>query len=275
MFTFAQFQQLSIDFFGYGLVFWGLELLTHYTEFKPLRRGALNDILHFFTNSILRVVILGAVVSLSYRYAQDLILFDLAARLENLWLPLVFLGALFAEQFGFYWAHRWSHEIPFLWKFHAVHHTIEEMDWLSTNRAHPFDNLFLRILGFGPVFLFGFSPQMYLFALTVQGVSALFIHSNCRFRFGFAEKILATPFYHQWHHSYDVFNKNYCSLFAFFDLLFGTYYSPAARPAKLGISQNVPATNFLFQLLYPLESNLYNHKVFAQKRVPTPANPST
>ena len=266
MITLAQLQELALDFAGYALIFWGLELLTHYTDFKPMRRGALNDVLHFFMNALVRTVLLGGLVALSYTYAQGLVVFDLENYLGAIWMLLAFGAVLLLEQFGFYWGHRWSHEFNSLWRLHAVHHTIEEMDWLSTNRAHPLDNLFMRFLGFGPVFLFGFSPEMYLFALSVQGISALFIHSNCRLRFGFLEKIFATPIYHQWHHSYHVGGKNYCSLFAFFDLLFGTYYVPQERPARLGINEDVPATNLFFQLFYPLESNLYNHKVFAQKR---------
>ena len=266
MITTTQLLDIARDFAGYALVFWGLEMLTHYTDFKPLRRGALNDVLHFFLNTLVRVILLGGIVALAYRYGSSLVLFDLQGFLTGIWLPLAFLGALVVEQFGFYWGHRWSHELNSLWRLHAVHHTIEEMDWLSTNRAHPLDNLFMRVVGFAPVFLLGFSPEMFLFALSVQGVSALFIHSNCKFRFGFLEKIFATPIYHQWHHSYHLGGKNYCSLFSFFDILFGTYYVPAERPARLGINEDVPATNLLFQLFYPLESNLYNHKVFAQKR---------
>ena len=60
-----------------------------------------------------------------------------------------------AGEIGYYWGHRWSHEIPFLWRFHSIHHSAEEIDFLVNTRAHPFDMVFGRFCGLVPMYVLG------------------------------------------------------------------------------------------------------------------------
>ena len=70
-----------------------------------------------------------------------------------LWARL--LAGLVAGEIGYYWGHRLSHEIPFLWDFHSIHHSAEEIDFLVNSRAHPVDLVFGRLCGLAPLYALG------------------------------------------------------------------------------------------------------------------------
>src|SRR5208283_3792115 len=64
-------------------------------------------------------------------------------------------AGLVAGEIGYYWGHRWSHEVPFLWGFHSIHHSAEEVDFLVSSRAHPIDMVFGRFCSLVPLYLLG------------------------------------------------------------------------------------------------------------------------
>jgi sterol desaturase/sphingolipid hydroxylase (fatty acid hydroxylase superfamily) len=164
---------------------------------------------------------------------------------------------------GAYWGHRWSHEIPLLWRFHAIHHSAEEMDWLVSSRGHPLDLAFIHFSGLVPIYLLGFAQPMYNNGDLVMIIYILFgyiwsylIHANVRWRFGFLEKLIASPAFHHWHHTNDgaeYINKNYAAIFPWIDRIFGTLYLPRSRwTVKYGIDTPM-APGLVGQLLQPLE----------------------
>ena len=164
-----------------------------------------------------------------------------------LWLRLG--AALVLNEIGGYWAHRWSHEIPFLWRFHAVHHSAEELDWLVTAKAHPFDMFFTHFLAIVPVYAAGLAQPMGdrvdFVPIAVSAVSmywAYFIHANVKWRLGWLEWMVSTPGFHHWHHTNDgpeVINKNYSAMFPWVDRFFGTLYLPPAWPVRYGTDTRV------------------------------------
>jgi sterol desaturase/sphingolipid hydroxylase (fatty acid hydroxylase superfamily) len=175
-----------------------------------------------------------------------------------LWARLV--AALAVGEIGFYWGHRWAHEIPLLWRFHAVHHSAEEMDWLVNTRAHPLDVVFVRLCGFVPMYALGLAqpmagekidvvPLLVMLAGTLWG---FFVHANLRWHFGWIESLVATPAFHHWHHTKaDHANKNYASMLPFVDRLFGTWYLPGRKwPAEYGTDTQVGA-EMMDQLVIP------------------------
>ena len=91
-----------------------------------------------------------------------------------------------------YWVHRWSHEVPFLWRFHSVHHSTEHLDWISGLRAHPFDGALLA-----PPFVFllaaGFGAELAGVLAAVQVVIGLFLHANVRWRWRLLHRVVITP----------------------------------------------------------------------------------
>lgn len=165
---------------------------------------------------------------------------------------LLFVGVALFDLAG-YWTHRWYHEVPQLWRFHAVHHSPEDMDWVSGFRAHPFDGTLIA-----PAFFFliaaGFSPEFSGAIAIVQIVLGLFLHANVRLWLKPLSKIIMTPEFHHWHHANEeeAIWCNYSTFLPLWDLIFGTYYMPKdKRPTVYGIDEPIPMT-MVEQLRYPL-----------------------
>jgi sterol desaturase/sphingolipid hydroxylase (fatty acid hydroxylase superfamily) len=151
-----------------------------------------------------------------------------------------------------YWAHRWAHEVPFLWRFHSVHHSTRRLDWVSGFRNHPFDGVFLA-----PAFVLlaaaGFSAQFTGVLGVVQLLTGLFAHANVRWRLRPLHRVIFTPEFHHWHHADEpgAINSNYSVFLPLWDTLFGTYFMPAdRRPQHYGIAEPTPA-GIVRQLLHP------------------------
>jgi len=151
-----------------------------------------------------------------------------------------------------YWAHRLAHEVPFLWRFHSVHHSTERLDWVSGFRNHPFDGVFLA-----PAFVLlaaaGFSPEFTGALAVVQLLIGLFAHANVRWRLKPLHRVVFTPEFHHWHHANEpgAINSNYSVFLPLWDIIFGTYFMPAdRRPQVYGISEPMPS-GIVRQLLHP------------------------
>ncbi len=171
-----------------------------------------------------------------------------------LWLQgliVIFVGDFFG-----YWTHRLNHRIPKLWNFHAVHHSSETIDWLSSVRIHPGNDVFSKGLQSIPILLLGFSPiavELYTPALFAY---IAFVHANVPWRYGPLRYVIVSPVYHRWHHAVDrkAYGKNYAGLFPIFDLIFGTFYLPKGeQPLEFGIDGEPMTTNFVGQMLYPFQ----------------------
>jgi len=167
---------------------------------------------------------------------------------------LQLIEAVVIADAGYYLAHRLLHTVPLLWRFHAIHHSVEQMDWLATVRVHPLDQIFTKLFQMVPLYALGFSAKTFVSYALFSAAIAFLIHSNLRLRFGPLRWLVATPEFHHWHHSYDPQIKN-CNLAAqlpLIDWLFGSLHCPAkARPRTFGISDPVPE-GYLGQFFYPL-----------------------
>ena len=213
------------------------------------RTELFSDLGFYFISSLLPAALLAAPLALvavaGQRWLPDAIPATLSAL--PLWAKLG-LGLLIGEV-GTYWGHRLSHEIPWLWRYHAVHHSTEQLYFLAHTRTHPVDMVVTRLFGMTPLYLLGLAgpgaassaaPVALLLVGTVWG---FFIHANLRWRFGPLEWLVATPAFHHWHHSkFEHINRNYASTLPLLDRLFGTYHLPRAWPAACGIEAPMPKT---------------------------------
>lgn len=167
-------------------------------------------------------------------------------------LPQVVLGLLLAE-LGLYAAHRAAHEWPFLWRFHALHHSVPRLWVLNTGRFHLVDTLLKMALGQLPLFLLGAPLPVFLWLSAVTAINGLLTHCNLALRTGWLDGIFSTPQLHRWHHSRVLAegNRNYGENLVLWDRLFGTYHNPPRRPpADIGIPGRIER-GWLRQLVQP------------------------
>lgn len=236
------------------VIFVPLERLASIQRQALLRREVLTDLGYYALNSILVGMLLGTPLVLMGAAVHQIIPSSLLAAIAAAPAGVRLVLALLVGEIGFYWGHRLTHEVPLLWRFHSIHHSAKDIDFLTNTRAHPVDMVFARSLGFIPVLALGLpggSTTVTTLVLVVGTLWGFFIHANVRWRFGFLEHIIATPFFHHWHHTNDDRRDgNYAAMFAFVDHLFGTYRRPDRWPISYGIDAPMPASLGL-QLLDP------------------------
>jgi sterol desaturase/sphingolipid hydroxylase (fatty acid hydroxylase superfamily) len=203
---------------------------------------------------------------LSVPAAMVVLLHWVWSRMPGPWLPALaslplwaqVLMAVWLNDLVVYWRHRTEHMFGALWSFHAVHHSAEQVDILTTLRLHPLEVLFASVTG-AAVALIGLQGEAAVTGYAIYTLWNYFIHTNVRLRFpGFMKYVLVSPFMHHWHHALDreAAGKNVGVVFAWNDWLFGTAYHPEHWPSRFGIDvpdgQRVPQS-YWRQLAYPLQ----------------------
>jgi sterol desaturase/sphingolipid hydroxylase (fatty acid hydroxylase superfamily) len=220
---------------------------------RVFRAGWRTDLVHFVVNNLLTTFLLILAV-LSVGTAMSAVVPGaLRSAVGQQPLCLQTSEAFVLAGLSGYWAHRATHRVPVLWKFHRVHHSVTEMDWLAAGRLHPVDQAFTRSCTVLPLVALGFTKGVLGAFVVLITFQALFIHANVRFRFGPLRWIVATPEFHHWHHSADpaAYNSNFAGEFPWLDLLFGTLHLPAGKmPEGYGIQER-PPKGYLYQLAWP------------------------
>jgi sterol desaturase/sphingolipid hydroxylase (fatty acid hydroxylase superfamily) len=241
------------------VIFVPLERLFAVHPKRILRKGIVTDIGYYFLSSLIPAVLLSLPIGLLAWFVHRVVPGGLLAATAAMPLWARALLGLVVGEVGYYWGHRWSHEVPFLWRFHSIHHSAEEVDFLVHTRAHPLDMVFGRFCALVPLYVLGLggpvssSGSLVPVLVTLIGtVWGFFIHANLRWRFGPLEWLISTPAFHHWHHTLTPINRNYSSTLPWLDWIFGTHYLPHEEwPSVYGIKAKVP-DNLVDQLVYPL-----------------------
>jgi sterol desaturase/sphingolipid hydroxylase (fatty acid hydroxylase superfamily) len=204
------------------------------------------------------MLIVGAAVLFGITTADGLIAFyeNGHGPLAALPLPAQMAIFLIGEDFLLYWTHRLFHGRT-LWKYHAVHHSSEELEWISAARFHPV-NLFLgAVLADVVMLLIGISPNVFVVLGPITIAHSAFVHANLDWTLGPFKYVIATPVFHRWHHTAADRGgeKNFAATFPIIDILFGTFYMPAGElPDRYGIDDHTFPSSFGAQLVHPFTS---------------------
>jgi sterol desaturase/sphingolipid hydroxylase (fatty acid hydroxylase superfamily) len=186
-------------------------------------------------------------------------------------LPFVielFLAFFITDLFQ-YWAHRFFHTHNYLWRFHSVHHSTRNMDWLAGSRMHFIDIFLTRAFAFIPLYVLGFSAITFNTYIIFMAIHAVLIHSNTRINFGILKYIIVTPQYHHWHHceAPEYYGKNFATIFPFIDKMFGTYYLPGNEwPKSTGLNETNYPKGYIKQLMYPFMKSPFDDKLKMEER---------
>ncbi len=168
------------------------------------------------------------------------------------WL-VQFVLAMVLTDVAQYWFHRAFHRVPFLWGFHAVHHSAPSMDWLAGARMHFVEIVLLRGVTSLPLLTLGFLPSVMQAYVGMVYVYSSLLHANLRGNFDAIGAWIAVPRFHHWHHAIEAegVDKNFAIHFPWLDRLFGTFYFPkGAWPKGYGVPEAVPH-GYVAQMRYP------------------------
>lgn len=247
-----------------ALLFGVLERLRPARAQRFLRRDMGIDLAYFFLSGIVPAfVVAAATVGLSW-LVGGLLPASFMATVASLPLGVRVALLIVVGDAAYYAAHRASHEVPSLWRFHRIHHSPTELDWLVNTRAHPVDLMVARIVPLVPLLVFGLrQPGLHdmeavaTLYLTLTTVWAFFVHANVRVRLGVLEHVVTSPAFHHWHHHHEAGAPQHCnfaSLLPVLDCLFGTWHLPRDRlPQAYGAADPLPPT-LGAQLLSPFRA---------------------
>jgi len=155
---------------------------------------------------------------------------------------------LIAEDFLYYWLHRFDHEIRFFWAVHVTHHSSEQMNFTVGFRSSVFQPLY-RFVYFIPLALCGFKPIDIVFIYAATQIWGIFVHTELIKKMGWLEYFLVTPSHHRVHHASNpkYLDKNMGMFLIIWDQLFGTFQAELPdedyQPKKYGLTKNVENKN--------------------------------
>lgn len=229
-------------------------LLPLHPEQGTLRRDWMNDLFYLLFNGIVvraGFVVVAAILMVGFKRVFGPQPLPWVGALP-LWVQVI--AVIIIADIGYYTAHRTSHAVPFLWKFHAVHHSIEEMDWLATHRVHPVDQIFTNTVSFMPIYFLGFSLEAAVIYQLIYQAQAVLIHSNVKINFGPLKWLIASPEYHHWHHANEpeAYDRNFAAQLSIIDVIAGTLFMPRRQPEAYGINEAMPRL-YHQQFLHPFQ----------------------
>ncbi|SFN63594.1 Sterol desaturase/sphingolipid hydroxylase, fatty acid hydroxylase superfamily [Dokdonella immobilis] len=247
-----------LDLLGSTLIFVAIEKLL------PLRRGQpvfrlewQTDLKHFAVNHFLVGLILLTVNFVIHHGFGWMVQHDFQLAVQRIWfLPQLLLCILVAD-LAQYWTHRAYHEIPFLWKFHSVHHSTKTMDWLAGSRQHILEVIVTRVLVVAPLFVLGFRESVVNAYILIVGFQAVLNHANVGVPWGPLRYLIVTPDFHHWHHASDdeAIDRNYAAHYAFLDYLFGTAVKADRKlPNRYGVVGDYMPDGFVAQQMFPFRA---------------------
>jgi sterol desaturase/sphingolipid hydroxylase (fatty acid hydroxylase superfamily) len=250
----------GLDFFAVNMIATGLmfapieRFLPHRADQRLFRQEWREDLFYYLLSSMaVQLITFLALAPSSFINASTGNLAAFRAAVASQPWALQFLEVVLLTDLVQYWFHRAFHRVPFLWGFHAVHHSAKAMDWLAGARMHFFEIIALRGVTSLPLLTLGFSPSVMQAYIGFVYVYSSLLHANLRGDLNRVGRFVATPRFHHWHHAIEpvAVDKNFAIHFPFLDRLFGTHHLPDGQwPSGYGVPEQVPQ-GYWSQFAYP------------------------
>lgn len=250
----------GVDFFAVNMIATGLmfapieRFLPHRAGQRLFRQEWREDLFYYLLSSMLvQLITFLALAPSSYINASTGGFAGVRAAIASQPWALQFLEVVLLTDFVQYWFHRAFHRVPFLWGFHAVHHSAKAMDWLAGARMHFFEIIALRGVTSLPLLTLGFAPSVMQAYIGFVYIYSSLLHANLRGDLNMVGRFVATPRFHHWHHAIEpvAVDKNFAIHLPLLDRLFGTHHLPDGQwPSGYGVPEAVPR-GYWAQFVYP------------------------
>ncbi len=248
-----------LDLIIVGLLFIPLERYFSDPPFKVFRKHWKPDFLHFLFSHLLIQILSFMILWPSLRLAPLFAFESLQVWIQSQPKWLQFVEIILIADLSQYGIHRMFHKVPWMWRFHSIHHSSEQLDWLAGSRLHLFDIVLTRGLTLFPLYLIGFSQGALEAYLVFVAFWATFLHVRFHPDLSWLESFFASPRFHHWHHASDprALDKNFAIHLPLLDRLFGSYYLPPGKdwPAEYGLSHEEISPTYWGQLIHPFIKN--------------------
>jgi sterol desaturase/sphingolipid hydroxylase (fatty acid hydroxylase superfamily) len=249
---------------GISLVVWSLELVFPWRKNQAAIREDfwLDGFYMFFNFFLFSLIGYNAVSNVAVEAFNDflalfginnLVAFQIASWPVWSQFLLLFVVADFIQ-----WnVHRWLHYSPWLWEFHKVHHSVEQMGFAAHLRYHWMETIIYKSVQYIPLSMIGFGLDDFFILHLVTILIGHLNHANVKITYGPLKYVLNNPVMHLWHHAKNIpagsNGVNYGISLSLWDYLFGTAYIPnqnANEPLGFEDQETFPKT-FLQQLTHP------------------------
>lgn len=240
----------------FAVLLWLERFMPHEEIWRQNDGQIFADIAHTISSkgTVQSLLIFGGVIGLTelIKPVAEPVDYGIWPREWPMWAQAI-LG-LWVAEFMLYWAHRLGHEVKWVWRFHAVHHSVKRLWVVNTGRFHFVDSLISILLGLIPLIAMGAPMEVIQWISAITAFIGVLTHCNVDMAFGPLSLIFNTPELHRWHHSKKLRegNKNYGENLMFWDIVFGTYFREPHRrpPVNIGITDHMPE-KFSRQVIWP------------------------
>jgi lathosterol oxidase len=247
-----------LDMLLMTLIFSPIEVLwPAYPKQSVFRSEWVTDIVYFLSTHLPIQLTSFLILLPATQLTAVLNIASVTAAIGRLPWPVQFFLAAVVADLAEYVIHRAFHEVPFLWGFHAIHHSSKTLDWIAGSRAHLVEDVAVRAFILVPMMLV-FPHNINVAYLLFVTFHATWAHCNFGPTITWLEPFVIQPRFHHWHHTsqQEAIDKNYAIHFPWIDKLFGTHYLPKDKwPDAYGLNnENIPV-GFWAQFVYPFTRN--------------------
>jgi sterol desaturase/sphingolipid hydroxylase (fatty acid hydroxylase superfamily) len=249
---------------GLSIIVWMLELVFPWRKNQAAFREDfwLDGFYMFFNFFLFSLIVYNSVSNVAVEAFNDLLgwigIENIVAIQVSSWpawsqFLLMFLIADFIQ-----WnIHRWLHHSPWLWEFHKVHHSVEQMGFAAHLRYHWMETVVYKSVQYLPLAMIGFGLDDFFILHIVTIAIGHLNHANVKITYGPLKYLLNNPVMHLWHHAKHLpegsHGVNYGISLSIWDYLFGTAYLPSENenePLGFDHIEDFPKT-FWSQITYP------------------------